>query len=142
MRDIGFLGMEHWRLMFSTPENPFFNCQNETSMGRNFNEVQMRKKYRTHNVYVQSRVPTNQLLVFNVKEGWAPLCAFLDRPIPDAPFPRVNVDSGRDGYMDNFWNSSIFMAKCKREAVKSISIYLALLIMVWYYLPVLMPILT
>ena len=90
----------------------------------------------------QSRVPTNQLLVFNVKEGWAPLCAFLDRPIPDAPFPRVNVDSGRDGYMDNFWNSSIFMAKCKREAVKSISIYLALLIMVWYYLPVLMPILT
>ena len=53
MRDIGFLGMEHWRLMFSTPENPFFKCQNETSLGRNFNEIQMKKKYRTHNVYVQ-----------------------------------------------------------------------------------------
>lgn len=53
MRDIGFLGMEHWRLMFSTPENPFFKRQNETSLGRNFNEIQMKKKYRTHNVYVQ-----------------------------------------------------------------------------------------
>ena len=53
MRDIGFLGIEHWRLMFSTPENPFFNSQNESQMGRNFNEIQMKKKYRTHNVYVQ-----------------------------------------------------------------------------------------
>lgn len=25
-----------------------------------------------------------------VKEGWAPLCKFLELPIPDEPFPRVN----------------------------------------------------
>ena len=25
-----------------------------------------------------------------VKQGWGPLCEFLDVPIPDCPFPRVN----------------------------------------------------
>ncbi len=25
-----------------------------------------------------------------VAEGWAPLCKFLNTPIPDGPFPRVN----------------------------------------------------
>ena len=25
-----------------------------------------------------------------MREGWSPLCAFLDKPIPDTPFPNVN----------------------------------------------------
>jgi hypothetical protein len=25
-----------------------------------------------------------------VKQGWAPLCAFLDKPVPAEPFPRTN----------------------------------------------------
>lgn len=28
--------------------------------------------------------------VFEVKEGWGPLCQFLDLPVPSEPFPRVN----------------------------------------------------
>lgn len=24
-------------------------------------------------------------------EGWAPLCAFLGKPVPDRPFPRSNA---------------------------------------------------
>jgi len=39
---------------------------------------------------VKARVPPERLLVYRVQEGWAPLCAFLDRPVPDAPFPHVN----------------------------------------------------
>ena len=35
-------------------------------------------------------VPEDQLLVFSVKEGWEPLCQFLNVPIPNTPFPRVN----------------------------------------------------
>ena len=35
-------------------------------------------------------VPKDQLLVFDVREGWEPLCTFLDLPIPDIPFPNVN----------------------------------------------------
>ena len=28
--------------------------------------------------------------MFDVKEGWEPLCKFLDLPVPDEPFPQVN----------------------------------------------------
>ncbi|KAK8075352.1 nad dependent epimerase dehydratase [Apiospora hydei] len=37
-----------------------------------------------------SIVPPEQLLVMDIKEGWAPLCKFLRKPIPDEPFPQVN----------------------------------------------------
>ena len=39
---------------------------------------------------VKRAVPKDRLLVFNVNDGWEPLCNFLDVPIPDQPFPRVN----------------------------------------------------
>ena len=39
---------------------------------------------------VKRTVPTERLLVFSVKEGWEPLCNFLDVPIPEGPFPNTN----------------------------------------------------
>ena len=48
------------------------------------------KFFNSWNEEVKSSVPKSQLLVFNVKEGWEPLCKFLDVPLPDEPFPRVN----------------------------------------------------
>lgn len=39
---------------------------------------------------VKANIPADRLLVFRVEEGWAPLCKFLGKPIPDQPFPRVN----------------------------------------------------
>jgi len=35
-------------------------------------------------------LPPDRLLVYSPKEGWEPLCEFLDVPVPDVPFPRVN----------------------------------------------------
>jgi hypothetical protein len=46
--------------------------------------------YRQHNEEVIARVPGDNLLVYNVTEGWAPLCGFLDVPVPAGPFPRLN----------------------------------------------------
>jgi len=47
--------------------------------------------FTRHNQVVQETVPPERLLVFEVKDGWEPLCAFLDVPVPeDASFPRVN----------------------------------------------------
>ncbi|KZT50496.1 hypothetical protein CALCODRAFT_184342 [Calocera cornea HHB12733] len=48
------------------------------------------QNYTRHEAYIRRIVPDDQLLVFNVKEGWEPLCAFLDVPVPDVPFPRTN----------------------------------------------------
>ncbi|MGI9262377.1 MAG: sulfotransferase family protein [Woeseiaceae bacterium] len=43
-----------------------------------------------HNNAVRECIPDDQLLIFEVKQGWAPLCEFLDVPIPDEDFPRTN----------------------------------------------------
>ena len=39
---------------------------------------------------VKNTVPSDQLLVFDVREGWGPLCKFLDVPVPNIPFPNIN----------------------------------------------------
>lgn len=39
---------------------------------------------------VKANLPPEKLLVFDVKEGWEPLCRFLEVPVPDKPFPRLN----------------------------------------------------
>ena len=43
-----------------------------------------------HNEEVQQRVPQEQLLVYEVKQGWGPLCEFLGVEVPDKPFPHLN----------------------------------------------------
>jgi len=46
--------------------------------------------YIDHNAEIRRIVPEKNLLVFNVKEGWAPLCDFLGEQVPDEAFPRRN----------------------------------------------------
>jgi hypothetical protein len=46
--------------------------------------------YRRWNQQVIERVPRDRLLIWNVKDGWAPLCKFLNVPIPSKPFPHFN----------------------------------------------------
>jgi hypothetical protein len=48
------------------------------------------KKFNDWTEEVKRTVPPEKLLVFEVSQGWEPLCAFLNKPIPDKPFPRVN----------------------------------------------------
>ena len=43
-----------------------------------------------HDAAVRREVPPDRLLVFEVSEGWAPLCRFLGTPVPSTSFPRVN----------------------------------------------------
>ena len=47
--------------------------------------------FNRHNEEVKEHVPTDQLLVYEVKDGWEPLCEFLEPGAPeDKPFPRLN----------------------------------------------------
>jgi len=48
---------------------------------------------RDHDKKVMEQVPAHKLLVFRVTDGWGPLCAFLDKPIPDVPFPKEQQHS-------------------------------------------------
>jgi Sulfotransferase domain len=40
---------------------------------------------------VRETIPAERLLVFDVAEGWEPLCRFLGVPTPDTPFPHRNL---------------------------------------------------
>jgi hypothetical protein len=46
--------------------------------------------YERHNDDVRSAFGPDRLLVLDLAEGWEPLCRFLGRPVPDAPFPHLN----------------------------------------------------
>jgi len=47
--------------------------------------------YRAHVDEVRRHVPPERLLVFDVAEGWQPLCDFLGKPVPEGvPFPHLN----------------------------------------------------
>lgn len=46
--------------------------------------------YNEHIAEVKAAVPPDQLLVFSADQGWKPLCDFLDVPVPDSEFPKVN----------------------------------------------------
>jgi len=51
------------------------------------------KSYETHNRRVRQIIPPQNLLEYNVKQGYAPLCQFLDVPkdqCPTQPFPKSN----------------------------------------------------
>lgn len=46
--------------------------------------------FELHISAVKAYIPADRLLVYHVSDGWQPLCAFLDVPVPDVPFPREN----------------------------------------------------
>ncbi|KAK5163159.1 uncharacterized protein LTR77_010943 [Saxophila tyrrhenica] len=49
-----------------------------------------RKAYRKHYAEIRAGVPKERMLEFELSSGWAPLCTFLEKPVPKVPFPRLN----------------------------------------------------
>jgi hypothetical protein len=64
---------------------------NRTFNGRFTDQAHCQAVFTRHIQAVRETIAPERLLVFDVKEGWGPLCAFLDVPVPkDEAFPRVN----------------------------------------------------
>ncbi len=55
--------------------------------------------FERHYAHVRANAPADRLIEWRPQDGWAPLCAALDVPIPDLPFPRVNT---REEFQKNF----------------------------------------
>ncbi len=49
--------------------------------------------YRQHINDVQKSIPTEDLLIFELSEGWEPLCDFLETSPPECTFPNINKRS-------------------------------------------------
>ncbi|MGI5224579.1 sulfotransferase family protein [Actinoallomurus sp. CA-142502] len=48
------------------------------------------RMFEQHNEAVCREIPADRLLVFEITQGWRPLCEFLGVPVPDEPFPHGN----------------------------------------------------
>ena len=46
--------------------------------------------YRKHNARVEAALGPERLLVFEARQGWEPLCRFLEVPVPDTAYPHLN----------------------------------------------------
>ena len=47
--------------------------------------------YERHNAEVRAEAPAGRLVEWTTGDGWEPLCAALDLPVLDEPFPHVNT---------------------------------------------------
>lgn len=63
--------------------------------------------FKRHIAEVRDTIAPARLLVFDVREGWAPLCRFLEVPVPSDPFPRLNDTA-----------STQAMIKAMRESIR------------------------
>jgi hypothetical protein len=70
---------------------------NGTFKGRFTDKEFALEVFRRHNEDVKSSVPADRLLVYEIKQGWGPLCDFLGVEVPDEPMPHLNdTDSFRN----------------------------------------------
>ncbi len=45
-------------------------------------------------------IPSDRLLTFDLRDGWQPLCDFLEVKVPDIPFPKTNSSKA---FVDEEW---------------------------------------
>lgn len=53
-------------------------------------QANARDGYRRHYQTIRDTTPSDRLLEYNLKDVWEPLCKFLDKPVPNVPFPHIN----------------------------------------------------
>ncbi len=63
---------------------------NQTLGGAALDKERALAAYRKRETDVRAAIPAERLLVFDVAEGWEPLCRFLGVKVPAEPFPRLN----------------------------------------------------
>jgi hypothetical protein len=69
----------------------FIVAGTDRAFGNRFDKEHVIDVYHRHNETVKREAPKGRLLVYDVPEGWQPLCNFLGVPVPAAPFPKVNT---------------------------------------------------
>jgi hypothetical protein len=63
---------------------------NGTFKGRFLEKDYALDVFHRHNEDVKAKVPADRLLVYEIKQGWGPLCEFLGVDVPDTPMPHLN----------------------------------------------------
>ncbi|XP_032235864.2 uncharacterized protein LOC116617335 [Nematostella vectensis] len=87
-----------------------------------------RVRFQRHAEHVKAVVPSERLLVFDVKEGWGALCDFLGtKPPRDEPFPHVNKD---DDALHTFQSETQLGKEITSEISRAVLWIVAILVIV------------
>lgn len=78
------------------------------SGGRQFEE-NGKQMYVNHYNRIRQLVSPDRLLEYSVKQGREPLCAFVDKPVPDTPFPRVNSTDEFLDHTSSMYNMGVWL---------------------------------
>jgi len=102
-----------FKFLAKIPNTSFYyqkKIHNELIIGKNgafkgekSNEARM-DLFDKWNKSVIDFVPKERLLVYHPKDGWEPLCEFLNLPIPSISYPHLNKTKNM-GHMSRFINS-------------------------------------
>lgn len=72
------------------PMAAFFRSFAGPFVGRLHDRDLMVEHFVRHTEAVKAEIPAERLLIYEAGQGWAPLCRFLDLPVPQAPYPSEN----------------------------------------------------
>jgi len=105
--------------------SPFGEMIQKTMWDRMENRMQDREYmvdfFNKHTAEIIDSIDAERLLVYQVSDGWAPLCEFLEVPVPNLEYPRINSRNETKELLANLMASSgdqlteDAMAKAARE---------------------------
>jgi len=73
------------------PDKKFFDeLVNRDFVGHFGDRAFITSYFKRHTDEVKRAIPKERLLVYEVGQGWEPLCKFVGVPVPKNPFPNVN----------------------------------------------------
>jgi hypothetical protein len=78
-----------WRDYLALVERMFWGPEGTFATGH-ATPAELIAEMERHNAEVKSTVPAERLLVWEVGDGWEPLCEFLEVEVPAEPLPHVN----------------------------------------------------
>lgn len=81
--------------MFNLEAETFFDVPQTSfrKMYQGISDQKLKEVFRQHNKSLIEDAPKDRLLIMNLKDGWKPLCEFLNLPIPDEEFPHCNMNA-------------------------------------------------
>jgi hypothetical protein len=100
-----------WRSYLALVDRMFWGEQGTFAAGHS--PAELIEQANAHDEEVKRTVPPERLLVWQVTDGWEPLCEFLGVDVPDEPLPHVN---DRDTFLERVTNGALDALQEWRES--------------------------
>ncbi len=101
-----------WHRYLALVDRMFWGEQGTFAAGHSEPE-QLIEQMIAHNEQVERDVPRERLLVWEVAEGWEPLCGFLEVDVPAEPLPHAN---DRETFRERVGDGAIDALQAWRES--------------------------